>query len=97
MLKIVLVSAALLLLTSTIMAAAAVGGAQPSVLGTQELPKNLALIDLKIEGVGPRTRAFYKAGNGEFTQVGRDLEPSFLSTDTAGGFQGVTLGMFAHI
>jgi len=28
--------------------------------------------------------------------VGQDLPSSFLSTDTAGGFQGVTLGMFAR-
>jgi xylan 1,4-beta-xylosidase len=72
------------------------GQAQPKVLATQELPDNVVSIDLKIEGAGPRTHLFYKIGSGDFTQLGEDLQSSFLSTDTAGGFQGVTLGMFAH-
>ncbi len=72
------------------------GRTQPKVLATQELPDNVASIDLKIEGSGPRTRLFYKIGGGDFTQLGEDLQSSFLSTDTAGGFQGLTLGMFAH-
>ncbi len=74
------------------------GGGQtpPKVLASQELPDNVASIDLKIEGAGTVTRLFYKIGNGAFTKLGEDLQSSFLSTDTAGGFQGVTLGMFAH-
>ena len=70
--------------------------AQPNLTGLQKLPDNTGSIDLKVEGAGARTRFFYKAGNGEFTQFGQDLQSSFLSTDTAGGFQGVTLGMFAR-
>jgi xylan 1,4-beta-xylosidase len=62
----------------------------------QKLPDNLTSIELRIEGAGPVTRCLYKAGVGEFTQLGEDLPSSFLSTDTAGGFQGVTLGLFAH-
>jgi beta-xylosidase len=64
--------------------------------GSGILSDNLTSIDLKIEGAGPRTRCFYKIGDGAFTQLGQDLQSSFLSTDTAGGFQGVTLGMFAR-
>jgi xylan 1,4-beta-xylosidase len=71
------------------------GQVQSKLLASQELPDNTTSIDLKIEGVGPSTRLFYKIG-GDFTQIGEDLQSSFLSTDTAGGFQGVTLGMFAH-
>ena len=70
--------------------------AQPTLPAPQKLPDNLVSITLKIEGTGPVTRCFYKAGDGPFTQLGGDLQSSFLSTDTAGGFQGVTLGMFAH-
>lgn len=69
---------------------------QSNVLATKELPENIKSIDLKIEGAGPVTRLYYKVGSGEFTQLGEDLQSSFLSTDTAGGFQGVTLGMFAY-
>jgi alpha-N-arabinofuranosidase len=51
-------------------------------------------IALKIEGGGPVTKCFYKAGSGEFAQLGGDLASSFLGVDRGG--QGVTLGMFAH-
>jgi len=71
-------------------------GAAPTVSATQKLPDNLASITLKIEGDGPVTKCFYKAASGVFTQLGENLQSSFLSTETAGGFQGVTLGMFAH-
>jgi alpha-N-arabinofuranosidase len=70
--------------------------AQPSPAVSQKLPDAVSSIDLKIEGAGAITRCFYKIGKGEFTQLGEDLQSSFLSTDTAGGFQGVTLGMFAR-
>jgi xylan 1,4-beta-xylosidase len=68
----------------------------PKILASQNLPANLTSIVLKIEGAGTQTRCFYKTGDGTFSQLGQDLESSFLSTETAGGFQGVTLGIFAH-
>jgi alpha-N-arabinofuranosidase len=73
------------------------GGARATVLATEKLPDNLASIELEIEGAGAITRCLYKIGNGARAQLGKDLESSFLSTDTAGGFQGVTLGMFAQL
>ncbi len=72
------------------------GSTQPTTRPGQKLPENLTSIQLKIEGAGPVTRCFYKTGDGELTQLGEDLPSSFLSTETAGGFQGVTLGIFAH-
>ena len=72
-------------------------GAPPTLFATQKLPDNLSAIDLKVEGAGPVTKFFYKTPDGEFTQLGQDLPSSFLSTETAGGFQGVTLGMFARL
>ncbi|MFC1490391.1 family 43 glycosylhydrolase [Candidatus Latescibacterota bacterium] len=68
----------------------------PTILATQKLQGNVAAIDIKIEGAGPVTRIYYRTGNGEFMQLGDDLESSYLSTVSAGGFQGVTLGMFAR-
>ena len=53
-------------------------------------------MQLIIEGAGPVTRCYYQLAAGERVQVEQDLQSSFLSTDTAGGFQGVTLGLFAH-
>ncbi len=71
-------------------------GAPPMIISNQQLPDNVSSIDLKIVGAGPDTKCMYKIGKGEFTQVGTNLPSSFLSTSTAGGFEGVTLGMFAH-
>jgi alpha-N-arabinofuranosidase len=68
---------------------------QPKILASQMLPDKTVSVDLKIEGQGPAIRFFYKTG-GEFIPLGQDFQASFLSTETAGGFQGVTLGMFAH-
>lgn len=76
------------------------GGAPPKVLATEKLPDDLTSIRLEIEGAGAVTKAIYSYGNGDQTkraQLGQDLPSSFLSTDTAGGFQGVTLGMFAQL
>lgn len=73
------------------------GGAPPRILATEKLPDNLATVNLKFEGAGPVTKCFYKTGSGGFKQLGQDLQSSFLSTETAGGFQGVTLGMFARL
>ena len=69
----------------------------PRMLATEKLPDNLDSIRLEIEGTGPVTKCFYKADSGDFKQLGGDLQSSFLSTETAGGFQGVTLGMFARL
>jgi len=68
---------------------------QPAPHATK-LPDILTNIELKFEVAGPITKCFYKAPGGDLTQIGPDLQSSFLSTDTAGGFQGVTLGLFAH-
>ncbi|HUZ08527.1 MAG TPA: hypothetical protein VMV89_13700 [Candidatus Paceibacterota bacterium] len=78
------------------------GGAAtpPKVLATEKLPDNLNSIRLEIEGAGPVTKVFYTIGNGDRAhraQLGQNLQSSFLSTQTAGGFQGVTLGMFARL
>jgi xylan 1,4-beta-xylosidase len=69
---------------------------QPNHLAAVRLPDNTVSVELKIEGAGSVTRCFYRIGD-EFTQLGQDLQSSFLSTDAAGGFQGVTLGTFARI
>ena len=53
-------------------------------------------IDLRIEGDGPITRVLFQTGGDRFVQLGENLESSYLSTDTAGGFQDLTLGMFAR-
>ena len=95
MFKAVITTAVLLILVPAAIAADA-PETSTWILVTQALPENVTTIDLKIEGAGPATRMSYKIDGGDFTRLGEDLQSSFLSTDTAGGFQGVTLGMFAH-
>lgn len=68
-----------------------------AVLAAQKLPDNLSTIGLQIEGASPVTKCSYENAGGGLTQLGRDLPSSFLSTDTAGGFQGATSGRFARI
>jgi alpha-N-arabinofuranosidase len=50
-----------------------------------------------VEGKGQKYTFWFRRGDGEeWRQVGGELDGSFLSTDVAGGFQGVTLGMYAR-
>ena len=72
-------------------------GAEPKILANQKLPDGVTSIELRFEGAGPVSKCSYKTGDGEFTLLGQELQSSFLSTDTAGGFQGVTLGIFARL
>jgi alpha-N-arabinofuranosidase len=44
----------------------------------------------------PTSGSVFEKIKGGVIQLGQDLPSSFLSTETAGGFQGVTLGMFAR-
>jgi alpha-N-arabinofuranosidase len=74
----------------------AINHPQPKMLTAQKLPDKVTSIELKLVGANSTTQCFYKIGNGAFIQLGQDLQSSFLSTETAGGFQGVTLGMFAR-
>lgn len=72
-------------------------GAQANVLALSKLPDDVTSMRLEIDGAGPLTKCFYKIGKGTLVQIGPNLQSAFLSTDTAGGFQGVTLGVFARL
>ncbi|MBN2684062.1 MAG: glycoside hydrolase family 43 protein [Pontiellaceae bacterium] len=67
-----------------------------NILASKKLPENTTSVELKIEGDGPEMKLFYKVGNSGFVQLGDAVESSFISTEVAGGFQGVTLGMFTY-
>ncbi|GHH53900.1 MAG: glycoside hydrolase family 43 protein [Gammaproteobacteria bacterium] len=51
---------------------------------------------LRFQLDGPRLDAFYASGRGDWQPLARDLDASLLSTDTAGGFIGVTFGPYAY-
>jgi alpha-N-arabinofuranosidase len=51
---------------------------------------------LRIEGAGRPYAFSYRAIPGEFKSLLQGVDGSFLSTDVAGGFQGVMLGMYAR-
>lgn len=72
-------------------------GRPPAILSAKKLPANLSSIKLEIRGDGPVTKCLYQIGDAAPIQLGPDLPSSFLSTDIAGGFQGVTLGMFVEL
>lgn len=55
-----------------------------------------APVRLRLRLDGPRLDAFYASGNGDWQPLAQDLDASLLSTDTAGGFTGVTFGPYAY-
>jgi alpha-N-arabinofuranosidase len=53
-------------------------------------------IELKIEAAGRPYSFSYRVNDGGFKLLADNVDGSFLSTEAAGGFQGVMLGMFAR-
>lgn len=60
------------------------------------LPAGTRHIDLKILGRGRDYSFSFRTGSGDWTDLKKDVDGSILSTDVAGGFQGVVLGMYAR-
>jgi alpha-N-arabinofuranosidase len=54
------------------------------------------VINLKIQSTGRPYAFSYSIGSGEFKTLKDNVDGSYLSTDVAGGFQGVMLGMYAR-
>ena len=65
-------------------------------MASAPIPEPTEQLELKIEAAGRAYSFFYRADNGEFKHLMDDVDGSFLSTGVAGGFQGVTIGMFAR-
>jgi xylan 1,4-beta-xylosidase len=77
------------------------GGARGTTPGSSAqaaatLPEGAHTVELKIEGHGRPYAFSYRIDNGEFLVLKSQADGSFLSTETAGGFQGVMLGMYAR-
>jgi xylan 1,4-beta-xylosidase len=66
------------------------------VVATAPLPAGSENIELKIEAAGRPYSFFYRTDRGEFKSLKENVDGSLLSTEVAGGFQGVMLGMFAR-
>jgi alpha-N-arabinofuranosidase len=66
------------------------------VLASAVLPAGAGRVELRIEGAGRPYAFSYRAIPGEFKSLLQGVDGSFLSTDVAGGFQGVMLGMYAR-
>jgi xylan 1,4-beta-xylosidase len=65
------------------------------ILATAPLPEGSERVELKIEAAGRPYSFFYRTG-GEFKPLKENVDGSILSTDIAGGFQGLMLGMYAR-
>jgi alpha-N-arabinofuranosidase len=72
--------------------------ADPSstILASAPLPPECDRIELKIQAQGRPYSFFYRTGNKNFVAMKEQVDGSILSTDIAGGFQGVMLGMYAR-
>jgi alpha-N-arabinofuranosidase len=67
----------------------------PTIIASVPLPRT-DRIELKINAVGRQYSFWYRLGGQDWIKVAGDTDGSFLSTSKAGGFQGVTIGMFAR-
>ncbi|MGD0461064.1 MAG: glycoside hydrolase family 43 protein [Tepidisphaeraceae bacterium] len=76
-------------------AAGARSGPDIKVLAAAPLPEGSERVELKIEAAGRPYSFFYRAG-GDFKPLKEKVDGSILSTDVAGGFQGVMLGIYAR-
>ncbi|HEY4078883.1 MAG TPA: hypothetical protein VGM26_18285, partial [Rhizomicrobium sp.] len=69
---------------------------RPQILANAPLAAAVAKIELRIESTGRSYSFCYRTGDGDFKPLKQDVDGSFLSTEIAGGFQGVMLGMYAR-
>ncbi|HVT80395.1 MAG TPA: glycoside hydrolase family 43 protein [Phycisphaerae bacterium] len=73
---------------------------KPKILATLPLPvgvgKDSTKVELRITGAGRPYSFSCRINGGEFKSLKENVDGSFLSTETAGGFQGVMLGMYAR-
>ena len=67
-----------------------------TILATAPLPPQSTQVELKIDADGRPHSFLYRTGGGDFLPLKEDVDGSILSTDVAGGFQGVMLGMYAR-
>lgn len=65
----------------------------PLVIASEELPESAAHLKLKIETDTDRYH-FYYAKDGDWKALMKNADGKYLSTRIAGGFVGVTLGMY---
>ena len=73
------------------------GRAQPAqVLATAPLPDGSSHVELQISATGRPYSFKYRVDSGDFKSLADKVDGSILSTDVAGGFQGVMVGMFAR-
>ena len=66
------------------------------IVDSASIPVAAEQVELKIEAAGRPYSFSYRVGRGDFKLLKGDVDGSYLSTDRAGGFQGVMLGMFAR-
>ena len=52
-------------------------------------------LSLRVEGRDEKLRFFLRQGDGEWRQIGGEEKADVLTTGTAGGFIGATVGMYA--
>lgn len=64
-------------------------------LAQAPLEEDEVMVDLKIVSRGTHYDCYYACGEGPWTVLCKNIDASYLSTATAGGFTGTTVGMYA--
>ena len=64
-------------------------------MASQKIDKDAMAIDLRVVSTGAAYEFFYKTGEEKWELLCKGIDAGYLSTATAGGFTGTTIGLYA--
>ena len=70
-------------------------GKENKELAKQDIANTVKAIELKVVSTGLTYEFYYATKKGEWALLAKDVDAKYLSTATAGGFTGTTIGMYA--
>lgn len=72
-----------------------IGESGNKTLASQKIDKDAMAIDLRVVSTGAAYEFFYKTGEEKWGLLCKGIDAGYLSTATAGGFTGTTIGLYA--
>ncbi len=72
-----------------------IGDAESKTIESQQIENDVKAIDLKVVSRGTYYDFYYSVKEDQWNLLCKNVEASYLSTSTAGGFTGTTIGMYA--
>lgn len=72
-----------------------IGNSETKTIESQTIADDVKAIDLKVVSKGTYYDFYYAVKRGEWNLLCKNIDANYLSTATAGGFTGTTIGMYA--